>query len=247
MNKGISPMTPLPIPDEPLRLALIGAGQRAQTIYLPLWESLKPWCQAVAVCDPVKENCDKLAAALGVTAYGDIRQLVRDTPMEAAVVVTPVESHHSISVFLSANGIHNHTETTWASMVCQAKEMIDTARRHKVVVRAAENFFRMPIDRFAQTVRNHGYLGRIGRVVSYADHTGYHNNSRCIAFARSHPAWVQCVEHEMGHPADDPRSRAVGPLHIGCRRRPPPYHGADQVRRRLLPGGVPSTLRGRPG
>jgi hypothetical protein len=193
-------MTSLAIPDEPLRLALIGAGQRAQTVYLPLWESLKPWCRPVAVCDPVKENGQKLATTLGIPAYGDIRQLVKDKPMEAAVVVTPVESHHSISVFLSSNGMHNHTETTWASMVCQAKEMVVTARQHKVIVRVAENFFRMPIDRFAQTVRDHGYLGRISRIVSYADHTGYHNNSRWIAFARSHPAWVQCIEHEMAHP-----------------------------------------------
>lgn len=194
-------MNTLPIPAEPLKLALIGAGSRAQTIYLPLWESLKPWCRPVAVCDPVKESCDALANALGVPAYYDIRQLVKDRPMEAAVIVTPVESHHSISVFLSSNGIPNHTETMWASMVCQAKEMISVAREHGVIVHVAENFLRMPIDRFAQTVRDSGYLGEIGRIVSYADHTGYHNNSRWISFARSHPEWVQCIEHSMAHPA----------------------------------------------
>ncbi len=194
-------MDTLPLPAEPLRLALIGAGNRAQTIYLPLWESLRPWCRPVAVCDPVAEHGGQLAAALGVPAYTDIRQLVRDRPMEAALVVTPVESHHSLSVYLSSHGVHNHTETTWASMVCQARQMIEAARQHGVVVRVAENFFRMPVDRFAQTVRDCRYLGRIGRVVSYADHTGYHNNSRWIAFAQGHPEWVQCVEHEMAHPA----------------------------------------------
>jgi predicted dehydrogenase len=194
-------MSLLPIPAEPLRIALIGAGTRAQSIYLPLWESLRPWCVPVAVCDPVRENGETLAAALGVPAYDDIRRLVQDRPMEAALVVTPIESHHSISVFLSSHGIPNHSETTWASMVCQAKEMIAVARANRVVVRVAENFFRMPIDRFAQTVRDSGCLGRIGRVVSYADHTGYHNNSRWIAFAQGHPQWVQCVEHVMAHPA----------------------------------------------
>ena len=194
-------MSILPIPDHPLRLALIGAGTRSQTIYQPLWESLKPWCVPVAVCDPVAENGQKLASALGVPYYSDIRKLVKDRPMEAALVVTPVPSHHSISVFLSSNGIPNHTETTWASMVCQAKDMIATAKRHKVIVRVAENFFRMPIDRFAQTVRDCGYLGRLGRVVSYADHTGYHNDSRWIAFAQCHPEWVQSIDHDMAHPA----------------------------------------------
>jgi len=184
-----------------MHLALIGAGARSQTIYLPLWESLRPWCLPVAVCDPVAENGEKLAQALGVPYYHDIRRLVRDQLMEAALVVTPIPSHHSISVFLSAHGIHNLTETTWASMVCQAKEMIAVARANNAIVRVAENFFRMPIDRFAQTVRDSGYLGRIGRIVSYADHTGYHNNSRWIAFAQCRPEWVQSIDHDMTHPA----------------------------------------------
>ena len=201
MNKDHSGSLPLAVPDKPLRLALIGAGNRAQTIYRPLWESLQPWCLPAAVCDPVPENGQKLAVELGVPYYDDIRKLVKDRPMEAALVVTPVPSHHSISIFLSSNGIPNHTETSWASMVCQAREMIATARQHNVIVRVAENFFRFPIDRFAQTVRDHGYLGRMGRIVSYADHTGYHNNSRWIVFAGGHPEWVQCVEHSMAHPA----------------------------------------------
>ncbi len=194
-------MNNLILPQESLPVALIGAGTRAQTIYLSLWESLKPWCTPVAVCDPVLENCRKLAGELGVPAYTDIRQLVRDRPMQAAIVVTPVPSHHSISVFLSSHGIPNLTETSWASMVCQAREMIAAARQNNVVARVAENFFRMPVDRFAQTVRDCGYLGRIGRIFSYADHTGYHNNSRWIVFAKEHPEWVQCLEHDMAHPA----------------------------------------------
>ena len=37
------------IPDGPLKLAVIGAGSRAQSIYQPLWESLKLWCLPVAI------------------------------------------------------------------------------------------------------------------------------------------------------------------------------------------------------
>ncbi len=191
----------IPIPQEPLKVALIGAGNRASTIYRPLFSSLKPWVVPVAACDPVKEHCDAMAAALGVPAFYDIRELVKARPMEAAIVVTPVESHHSISIYLSSHGIHNLTETTWASMVCQAQDMIATAHLHGVIARVAENFFRFPIDRFARAVKQSGYLGRIGRIVSYADHTGYHNSSRWVAFAGCHPEWVQCLEHGMAHPA----------------------------------------------
>ena len=188
-------------PEQPVRVALIGAGHRSQGTYEQVFPSVTPWLQVVAVCDPVRSNCDPMADRLRVPAYYDIRRLVRERPMEAALVVTPVPSHHGISVYLSSHGVHNLTETTWASMLCQARQMRRVAHENRAIARVAENFFRFPVDRFAQTVRDSGYLGRIRRVFSYADHTGYHNNSRWIAFAQDHPDWVQCIQHAMGHPA----------------------------------------------
>jgi hypothetical protein len=196
---SLIPDAPIPMPDEPLRVALIGAGNRSRTIYAPLVESLAPWLRLVGVCDPVREHADALAAELGVPAWHDIRRLVADRPLEAAIIVTPVASHHSISIFLSHNGIHNHCETTWASMYCQAEQMLHSSREHGVVATVAENFMRMPLDRFAQTVRDHGYIGEIRRIMSYAAHTGYHNNSRWVHYMQAQPAWVQSIEHAIPH------------------------------------------------
>jgi len=187
----------VPIPDEPVRAALIGAGSRARSIYRPIMPSMSDWMRVVAVCDPVREHADALAASYGVPAFYDIRELVRSRPMEAAVVVTPVESHHSISCFLSAHGIHNLVETSWCNTVTQGRQMIEAARRGKVLVRVAENFFRFPIDRIVGKLAAAEVVGPVHRVVSYADHTGYHNNSRWVAFFGAHPEWVQSVEHTM--------------------------------------------------
>jgi predicted dehydrogenase len=185
------------IPQEKVRIALIGTGNRSSTIYAPLFSALTPWIELVAVCDPYKPNADALAALLQVPAYYSIHELVKDRPMEAALIVTPIESHHSISVFLSSHGIHNLSETTWCNMLIQAREMVDTAKNHKVIVRVAENFFRYAVDRFAQKVKQTGYLGPMNRIFSYNDHTGFHNNSRWIVFAGSHPLSVQSIKHTM--------------------------------------------------
>ncbi len=184
-------------PSEPVSVALIGTGQRSRTIYAPLFESLSPWIRLAAVCDPVRDHADALAAQLGVPAFYDIFELVKAQPMEAALIVTPVPSHHSISVYLSSQGVHNLTETPWCSMVAQARQMIEVARENDVVVRVAENFFRFPIDRIVKEIQKTGLLGAIRRVVSYNDHTGYHNNSRWIVFAGMHPQAVQGIEHDI--------------------------------------------------
>ena len=187
----------IPRPDKAIKIAVIGAGSRSRRHYTPLFSSLTPWIDVVAVCDPVKENSDAMAQALNARAYTDIRELVKDKPMEAALVIAPIALHHSISVYLSSHGIHNLTETTWCSMVAQARQMIDTARDNNVVVRVAENFFRFAIDRIVQKLKSTSFIGDIHRIVSYNDHTGYHNNSRWIAIAGAHPTSVQSIEHTM--------------------------------------------------
>lgn len=191
----------IPAIDEPVKVALVGTGNRSRTKYLPLIESLTNWIDICAVCDPVKENADRMAQALDVPAFYDIHELVKARPMEAAFIVTPSPSHHSISVYLSSHGIHNMTETPLARMICQGREMITAARENNVIVRVAENFFRYPIDRFAQLVMDSEYLGRIRRIFAYNDHTGFHNNSRWIRFAGAHPLWVQAISHTIKTPA----------------------------------------------
>lgn len=187
----------LPIPKEPVRLALIGAGNRSHNIYKPIFEDLKPWITLCAVCDPVKEHADDLAEALGAKACYDVHDLVACGEAEAAVVVVPIPLHYAYSVYLSRNGIHNLVETTWCSAIVQARGMLREAKENHVVTGVAENFYRYPIDRFAQTLKKDGYIGDIRRIFSYNDHTGYHSNSRWTVFAGEFPEWISAMEHDM--------------------------------------------------
>lgn len=187
----------LPIPEKPVRLALIGAGHRSNTIYRPLFEDLKPWIELVAVCDPLREHADPLAESLGAKAFYDIHDLVNEGIAEAAVVVAPIPLHYAYSVYLSRHGIHNLIETTWCNTLEQARLMVKEAEDNQVVTGVAENFYRYPIDRFAQTLKKDGYIGDIKRIISYNDHTGYHSNSRWIVFAGEYPEWISAMEHDM--------------------------------------------------
>jgi hypothetical protein len=189
-------MTPAPL-DSPLTVALVGAGNRSRTIYLPLFKALQPWIRVAAVCDPVREHADAAAAMLGVPAFSSLRDLVAARPMEAALVVTPIEGHHAMSCYLSSHGIHNLVETTMASLLMQARDMADTAREHGVVMRVAENFFRFPFDRIARKTVETGVIGPVGRLTCFHDHTGYHNNSRWIVFMGGYPESVQAHKHTM--------------------------------------------------
>jgi predicted dehydrogenase len=183
--------------NSPVEVALIGAGNRSQKVYRPLFQALRPWMRLVAVCDPVREHADALAASLGVPAFYSIQELVAARPMEAALVVAPIDAHHAISCYLSQHQIHNHIETSMSSLLVQARQMAQQARDNGVVVSVAENFFRFPFDRIAKQIDQTGFLGPIKRLTSFHDHTGYHNNSRWIMFYGAHPTAAQAVAHTM--------------------------------------------------
>ena len=183
--------------DKPLRVALIGAGNRASTVYAPILPHLGQWLDLVAVCDPVAEHADALAAQLDARPFHSIFELVDSQVAEAALVVTPVPSHHSISSFLSANGIHHDVETSMAMTLAQGREMSERAGAGNVVLRIGENFWRFPIDRISKAVAASGAIGEVRRVLCMYDHTGYHNNSRWIVFYESHPLTARAVSHTM--------------------------------------------------
>ena len=208
----------IPQPSEPVTVALVGAGNRTQTIYVPLFAHLAPWCKLVAVCDPVREHGDAVAAQLGVPAYYDLRELVRDRPMEAVIAVTPAAAKHAIAMVLCEHGIHNLTETPFAMTLKQAREMCRAAEKKGVVLRVAENFIRLPEYRIAAAVRDADVIGPIKRIVSYNAHTGFHNNSVWIHFARGQlPEWVQGVAHTMTTTpfCSEPQRRHIDEAYIG--------------------------------
>ena len=181
----------------PIDIALIGTGNRAQTQYAPLFEFLRPWVRLVAVCDPVKENADAMAERLDVDAFYSVRELAKARPMEAALIVAPIETHYPLSCFLMSHGIHCHVETSMCNLLAQGQAMVQTAADNNVILRIAENFFRFPFDRIAKEIDRSGFLGEVKRISCFHDHTGYHNNSRWIHFFGDHPESVQAIKHTM--------------------------------------------------
>lgn len=183
--------------NEPVSVALIGTGNRSQKVYKPIFDIIKPWVNIVAVCDPVKESADAFAESIGVPAFYDLKELVKARPMEAAFVVSPIPSHHSIACYLASHGIHANVETSMCNLLIQAQEMVQAARDNNTILRIAENFFRFPFDRMMKLIADDGFIGPVKRLTSWHDHTGYHNNSRWVKFFGAHPIAVQAISHTM--------------------------------------------------
>lgn len=175
----------------------MGAGRRAWGVYFPILAKLGKFFQVVAVCDSLAEHARQAGQELKAPAFTSLRELVKARPMEAVLAVTPPESHHAVSLFLSAHGVHHVSETPMACSLQQCRQMIEASRRNGVVLHVNEQFFRQTLIAFARRIIEAGVIGPIGRATWYHGHTGYHNNSIWQVLAGGRPRQVNAIRHVM--------------------------------------------------
>jgi predicted dehydrogenase len=114
----------------PLRVAIIGCG-RLGTFHAQKLAKM-PDVQIVGVVDPLPASRDKLAAELKTCAHASYEPLVGK--IDAAVIATPTVMHHEVAVDLLKAGSHLLVEKPLCATVAEADELVELARRRKVVL-----------------------------------------------------------------------------------------------------------------
>lgn len=113
-----------------LRVAVIGSGRLGSFHAQKL--ARMEGVQLVAVVDPLPANRDRLAAELHTAALASHEPLVGK--VDAAVIAAPTSSHHSLAVDFLKAGTHLLVEKPLCTSVAEADELVDMARRRKVVL-----------------------------------------------------------------------------------------------------------------
>ena len=115
--------------DKPIRLAIIGTGNRAWA-HLAILKSL-PGFEVVALADPTPENLDRAATmAPKATTYADYRKLLAERKdIDAVVVITPSFLHAEVTVAAFDRGLPVLCEKPMATTVEDANRMIEASRK----------------------------------------------------------------------------------------------------------------------
>lgn len=178
-----------------LRLALIGAGRRGRGAHLPVIARLRDRFELVAVGD-VDPEAARAAAEYGARAYTSLRDLVRQERPDAAVVCVPADAHHAVFWFLAEQGVPALVETPIAPTRPLADLMIAAARRNRLALEIAENYYRAPVERLKSAVIASGAIGAVCRLHRIFHEGGYHGMSLLRHHAGGEPIRVLGVAHE---------------------------------------------------
>src|SRR5436190_22356151 len=118
-----------------VRVGIIGVGAFGES-HLIGYRSL-PYVELAAVCDTNPARAQELATRYNIPAwYTDYNEMLRATPLDAVSVCLPEDYHRAPTLAAIAAGKHVLVEKPIATMLDDARVMIDAAR--------AANVFLMP-------------------------------------------------------------------------------------------------------
>ncbi|MGD9636149.1 MAG: Gfo/Idh/MocA family protein, partial [Pirellulales bacterium] len=139
----------------PLRIAVIGAGHLGR-IHARIAAGIED-LKLVAVADPM-DSCREAAAAEGKTrGVADYRTLIGE--IDAAIIATPTNTHHTIGVELLSSGIPLFIEKPLAPHASAADELVNLARKQGLTLQVGHvERFNPALDWVAPEVRDPKYI-----------------------------------------------------------------------------------------
>jgi predicted dehydrogenase len=118
-----------------LRVGVIGLGEVAQVVHLPILESLPDLYQITAVCDISPTLRELAGRRYGVERrYADVGELVRDAPLDCVLVLNSDEYHTESVVAALDAGLHVLVEKPMCLAPREAQEIIAARDRSGRVV-----------------------------------------------------------------------------------------------------------------
>jgi predicted dehydrogenase len=153
----------------------MGEGKRMRLVQIGLGSFGRKWAGVVrasdgfelaAAVDPVETSRDWMTATLGLApgnCLSSLDQALERTDWEAALVVTPPETHHAVATTALRAGKHVLLEKPLATTLADARDLVATAAEHERVLMVSQNYrFRAP----ARAVQNLIKSGEIGAVLA---------------------------------------------------------------------------------
>jgi predicted dehydrogenase len=146
----------------PLRIGLLGCGQIARGVHLPVLRAL-PNVRVAAIAEA---NDAALAAAGAIVPearrFTDFTELIRSGELDAVVVCLPPHLHADSAIAAFEAGLHVYLEKPLAPSASEVARVIEAWRRAGTVGMIGFNFrFHPQVERIRQRVR----AGEIGTVL----------------------------------------------------------------------------------
>ncbi|HMP38855.1 MAG TPA: Gfo/Idh/MocA family oxidoreductase, partial [Roseiflexaceae bacterium] len=113
----------------PLRIGVVGAGMITTRGHIPTFRQI-PGVEIAAICDTNLERAQAAAAEFGIpAAYGDYREMIEKSRLDAISVGVPNAFHAPASIAGLEAGLHVMCEKPLATSLADGEKMVEAAKR----------------------------------------------------------------------------------------------------------------------
>lgn len=151
------------MPEQPLRLGLIGCGTIARSHARNA--AKLPYVKLAAFVDTFPDAAKRLADEHKGLAFSSVDELLAANCVDAVVIATPHFAHAEAALAAIARGVHAFIEKPLAVDVDEARRVVEFASKHPGVVVAIDyNQRHRPIWKKIRSMISAGELGEIHRI-----------------------------------------------------------------------------------
>ncbi|MBE2221885.1 MAG: Gfo/Idh/MocA family oxidoreductase [Anaerolineae bacterium] len=161
----------------PLRVAIIGTAKRSDYLYGPLVQALPEQVELVAVWGRSQASAHQLGDSLGVPAYTNLDQLIRETAPDIGIVSVAYHANGEVGLMAVEAGLHVLLETPIAHDLSEADAIIAAADQRGLKVEVAEQFHKRPLEQLKLSLIASGLFGRVHTSFNDFGGHGYHGIS----------------------------------------------------------------------
>jgi predicted dehydrogenase len=154
-----------------LKIALVGAGNRGSSAYLPTIAKMNEDLELVAICDESLDKAKQQGEAYKVPYFSSVSDMVEKTKPDIAAVVISPHRNHEAGIPLSQMGVSYCTETPIDTDLGWADKMIASANENGTKLEVCENYYRVPGERIKRELILAGVFGKI--LTAYNDFNGH--------------------------------------------------------------------------
>jgi predicted dehydrogenase len=149
----------------PLNVAVVGYGYWGPNLVRNVTASATMDLAALCERDPTRADAFR-ARMPGVTIESDFDELLLDPSLDAVLVATPPATHHALCKRALQAGKHVLVEKPMAKTSAQARELMEIADRHKLVMMPGHTFLYSPAVNKVRDLINEDAVGEVYFVTS---------------------------------------------------------------------------------
>src|SRR5437867_13324259 len=155
-----------------VKVGIIGSQFEAD-IHAESFRLMPEEAEVVAVASPTPGHPEALARKYGIPrVFHDYREMLKEQDIEMVTITAPNRLHCSMTRSIAKTGKHVVCEKPLCMTLEEADEMIDTCKRHGVLLMYAEELFFTPKYVKAMEMADQGAFGKVYLVKQSEKHFG---------------------------------------------------------------------------